>query len=78
VNSSHVRPISRHDDDDVPTFDDRPRTFSSQRRHALDADQVELARQAAALKDVQDRTVAKTERLVARMSERPPAFGSSR
>lgn len=78
MNTSHVRAISRHDDDDVPRFDDGPRTFSSQRRHALDTDQVELARQAAAIKDVQDRTVAKTERLIARMSERPPAFSPQR
>ena len=78
MNASHVRPLSQHDGDDVdevPASDKGPpRTASQQRRHALDADQVELARQAAALKDVQDRTVARTERLVARMSERPPAF----
>jgi hypothetical protein len=78
VSPTPVPPISSHSGVDVPSYADRPRTFSSQRRHALDADQIELARQAAAIKSVQDRTVAKTEQLVARMSERPPAFSSHR
>ncbi len=73
MNSSHVRPISRHGDepDDEPIDAAQP-----------DDDQVEvelaLARAASDLRNLQDRIVVRTERLVQRMSEPPPAVASGR
>ncbi len=46
------------------------------RVHSLDDDQWELARASAELKEIQERTVAKTERLMRRLSQPPPAAPS--
>jgi hypothetical protein len=48
------------------------------RVHPLDDDQWELALASAELKEIQERTVAKTERLVHRLSQPPPAPSPSR
>jgi len=70
VNASHVRPISHHDDDAPPPSDENAQID--------DDNQEDLVRTAAALREVQERTVAKTARLVQRMSERPPALAAGR
>jgi hypothetical protein len=80
VNSSHVRPISRHDDDPIPPIGDDEELSSDDDKQApeLVDDQSELLQAAADLKSIQERTIAKAERLVKRMSERPPAVAGVR
>lgn len=48
------------------------RPLNAEHVHSLDDDQWELARASAELKEIQERTVAKTERLIERLSSQPP------